>query len=273
MQPLPERIEEWKGFDAELYSLTTDKGQKADLPRAYKELAERTGGPVLELMCGQGRRALQLARAGYKVTAVDQSEDMLRFAREKAAVRGKEVAERVQFVCGDVRKLRLQQQFALIICDDWSFAYMTSQEDQIRFLETVRAHLSAEGIALIIVFTPHFKLTRDGALEKRTHSRTHHISEREWRVVFTASHEFDPLSQVETVWQRYVVEAPNEPTRRYEYPYYFRHTYRWELELLIRHAGLHAVTRWSDVWEDRLLDDQPPLDNVENDFVYLVKRG
>jgi ubiquinone/menaquinone biosynthesis C-methylase UbiE len=45
----------------------------------------RTGGDVLEVGCGTARFAIQLAKAGFRVTASDASPDMLRIAREKAA--------------------------------------------------------------------------------------------------------------------------------------------------------------------------------------------
>ncbi len=41
----------------------------------YLAMAERTGGPVLELAAGSGRLAVPLARAGYAVTAVDNDPD------------------------------------------------------------------------------------------------------------------------------------------------------------------------------------------------------
>ncbi|NTU82301.1 MAG: class I SAM-dependent methyltransferase, partial [Chloroflexales bacterium] len=52
-----------------------------DLP-FYHELARRTGGPLLELMCGTGRVLLPLAEAGYSITGVDSSPAMLSIARE-----------------------------------------------------------------------------------------------------------------------------------------------------------------------------------------------
>lgn len=48
----------------------------ADLP-LWRELAERAGGPVLELGAGTGRVALELAADGREVTALDADVDLL----------------------------------------------------------------------------------------------------------------------------------------------------------------------------------------------------
>jgi SAM-dependent methyltransferase len=62
----------------------------ADLP-VWRELAERAGGPVLELGAGTGRVALDLAAQGYEVTALDADAELLaelaaRARRERLAV-------------------------------------------------------------------------------------------------------------------------------------------------------------------------------------------
>jgi 2-polyprenyl-3-methyl-5-hydroxy-6-metoxy-1,4-benzoquinol methylase len=43
----------------------------------YLNKVRRFGGPVLDLACGTGRLALQLAKEGFQVTAMDQSAGML----------------------------------------------------------------------------------------------------------------------------------------------------------------------------------------------------
>ena len=94
---------------ARLYDLdlTEDPGD-LDL---YLALAERTGGPVLELAAGSGRLAVPLAAAGNRVTAVDLDPAMLARARTFAAREG--VGEdRLAFVeadssaCGSPRPAR-----------------------------------------------------------------------------------------------------------------------------------------------------------------------
>jgi SAM-dependent methyltransferase len=56
----------------------------ADLP-LWEELAERRGGPVLELGCGTGRVALHLARRGHRVYGLDRDPELLAVLAERAA--------------------------------------------------------------------------------------------------------------------------------------------------------------------------------------------
>jgi SAM-dependent methyltransferase len=55
----------------------------ADLP-LWEELAERCGGPILELGCGTGRVALHLARRGYEVIGLDREQELLEVLGERA---------------------------------------------------------------------------------------------------------------------------------------------------------------------------------------------
>lgn len=43
-----------------------------------------SGAHVLDLCCGTGQRADTLTQRGFRVTGVDNSEEMLRFARQNA---------------------------------------------------------------------------------------------------------------------------------------------------------------------------------------------
>src|SRR4030095_13249564 len=60
---------------AQLYDLEHDEfTADADL---YISLAQRTGGPILEVACGTGRILAPLARRGLSVVGFDSSPDML----------------------------------------------------------------------------------------------------------------------------------------------------------------------------------------------------
>ncbi len=60
-------------YDAEHANLTEDIS-------LYTNFAERTGGPLLELGSGTGRLTAALARAGYSITGIDHSPEMLAIA-------------------------------------------------------------------------------------------------------------------------------------------------------------------------------------------------
>ena len=68
---------------AELYDLEHDAF--TDDLDFYRNLAARSGSPVLDVGCGTGRVALALAAAGFSVIGLDPSEAMLARARERAA--------------------------------------------------------------------------------------------------------------------------------------------------------------------------------------------
>jgi len=67
--------------------------------RAFAECAVAPGQRVLELACGTGSHALELARRGYQVVATDRSAAMLEHARRKAAVVDVAIEWRQQDFC------------------------------------------------------------------------------------------------------------------------------------------------------------------------------
>ena len=70
------------------------------------------GGAILDLGCGTGRHALELARQGFRVTGVDLSDGMLEVARGKAVVDGLDV----RFVQADAATYRTDERFDAAIC-------------------------------------------------------------------------------------------------------------------------------------------------------------
>lgn len=100
-------------------------------------------GPLLELACGTGSHARELARLGYQVTATDYSEDMLRVAQAKPG------AAAVRFERLDMRELgRRQWRFPAIICLFDSIGYVASNAALAQVLEGVRSTLTDGGLFL-----------------------------------------------------------------------------------------------------------------------------
>jgi SAM-dependent methyltransferase len=105
----------------------------------YLALAQRLGGPVLDLGCGTGRLARALAATGLDVTAVDVSPAML------ARARALDLDGRVRYSEGDIRDLRLDRRFGLALMTGHGFQHLLSDADQRRALDRIAALLRPGG--------------------------------------------------------------------------------------------------------------------------------
>ncbi len=68
-------------YDEEVYT----RGTQGEVDFLEKELEYDRTRSILDIGCGTGRHAVELAVRGYRVTGVDLSEAQLARAREKAA--------------------------------------------------------------------------------------------------------------------------------------------------------------------------------------------
>jgi SAM-dependent methyltransferase len=83
-------------------------GYRADLP-LWRGLAAATVGPVLDVGAGTGRVALDLARAGHDVTALDREAELLDELNRRAA------GLLVETVVADAADFSLARRFGLVI--------------------------------------------------------------------------------------------------------------------------------------------------------------
>lgn len=96
-----------------------------------------TTSKILEIGAGTGRHAREFGDLGFTVTAVEPSTKML----ERATAH-----ERVSFVQGDGRYVRLQENFDAVLALFHVVSYQTSISDVSSFFETSSEHLEPGGI-------------------------------------------------------------------------------------------------------------------------------
>jgi SAM-dependent methyltransferase len=113
-------------------------GYSEDL-EVWRELARHSGGPVLDVGAGTGRVTLDLARAGYPVTALDVCDELLAALRERAA--GLDVTTAV----ADARSFSLDAIFPLCIVPMQTIQLLGGLDERARFLACARGHLAPEG--------------------------------------------------------------------------------------------------------------------------------
>jgi SAM-dependent methyltransferase len=149
------------GRHADLYDLFyADKPYAQEAAFVHQCLQRYTDGPsqhILELACGTGSHALALEKLGYDITAIDYSEDMLNWARRKAAAAN----AHIQFYQQDMRALDVAgRPFDAVICLFDSIGYVGTNEALLQVLAGVHRHLRPEGLFV-------FDLWYAGAMLKR----------------------------------------------------------------------------------------------------------
>jgi SAM-dependent methyltransferase len=115
-------------------------GYDADLP-LWRELAADAGGFVLDLGAGTGRVALDLARRGCGVVALDRDAELLAALQARARAEDLEVAT----LCADARAFAAGRSFALCLVPMQTIQLLSGPQDRGRCLDCVRSHLVADG--------------------------------------------------------------------------------------------------------------------------------
>lgn len=120
----------------------------ADFLRATEQvlLPELTDGArILDLCCGTGQLAAELAGRGYAVVGVDASSNMLRYAREHAP--------EVEFIQQDARDLVPAARFDAVVCLFDSVNHFLNLSEVEAVFRTARAALKPGGLFLFDVNT------------------------------------------------------------------------------------------------------------------------
>ena len=120
-------------------------GYVEDLP-LWRALAAEHGGPVLDVGAGTGRVALDLARHGHEVIALDVDAELLAALRERAG----ELP--VSTVVADARDFALGRRFALVLAPMQTLQLLEGGEA--RFLARAAAHLAPGGVLAAALATP-----------------------------------------------------------------------------------------------------------------------
>jgi SAM-dependent methyltransferase len=109
----------------------------------WRQLAAKTGGPVLDVGAGTGRVSLELARAGLDVLALDVEDELLEVLRERTGDLD------VRTVVGDARAFWLGEEFALCIVPMQTVQLLGGPDGRQSFLECARTHLGPGAVMAV----------------------------------------------------------------------------------------------------------------------------
>lgn len=131
------------------------KGTIGECDFIEKELSRDKSLRILDVGCGTGRHAIELARRGYDVTGIDLSEAQLARAMQKAEEAGVDV----DFLRLDARELPFENEFDVVImlCEG-GFPLMETDEMNYQILKGVARALRSPGIFLFTTLNGLFPL-------------------------------------------------------------------------------------------------------------------
>ena len=156
-------------FEGKYYDIVW--GSTCDYPRETEFLDRifKTNNvkKILDVACGTGGHAIELAKLGYSVVGFDISNKMLEIATGKA----EKADVKIRFVSGDMTELlqRLKREgvtlpFDAVICLGFSMAHMTTDKDLARALEGFREVLCEGGLCIFSVRNA--KMLKDAMIDR-----------------------------------------------------------------------------------------------------------
>src|SRR2546422_11368473 len=184
---------------------------------------------ILDLPCGQGRHAIELARRGYDVTGVDLSPYLLGVAKARAEAAG--VA--VRWLEGDMRRPVPGKTLDLVLNLFTSFGYFLDEADDRLVVQAAAAVLAPGGRFLLEV------INGEGV--------TGHFVEREWFTVGQAA--VMERRSLDRSARRMIVERTVSRPEGYEVNVHAVRLYgAREIESMLRVSGFDRVEIYGD-WD------------------------
>ncbi len=212
---------------------------------------------LLEIGCGTGAHAAELAALGYSVTGIDLSEGMLGAADIRKSSLRAEVSARLSFAHGDARTVRLGEAFDAVISLFHVMSYQTTNEDLAAAFTTVREHLAPGGVFIFDCWSGPAVLSQLPAVAiKRLADDSTEIT----RIAEPVMHGMENV--VDVNYTMLVTDRASGTTETFQETHRMRYLFVPEVELALAAAGMSLVT--SREW---MLETVPGEDSLAACFV------
>ncbi|WOD40836.1 class I SAM-dependent methyltransferase [Nodosilinea sp. E11] len=200
---------------------------------------------LLELGSGTGRHAEYLAERGYQVTGVERSEEMLARCGDRQAAQSQELAQRLKFLQGDLRQVRLGQTFDGVLSLFHVISYQTSNADLAAAFATVAQHLKPGGMFIFDVWYG------PAVLYDQPQVRVKRLQNENLAITRIAEPVLHPNENIVDVNYHILLQPTGTDTcQELRELHRMRYLFKPELELLLGQSGMSLVT-YSEWMSDR----------------------
>ena len=219
----------------------------ADLIRAHAPGA----ASIMEIGCGTGAHAVELAQLGFDITGVDRSEGMLDAADARKSSAQPDIASRMSFSHGDARTVRLGRTFDAVISLFHVISYQATNADLAAAFETARAHLDRDGVFIFDCWYGPAVLKQWPSVTKKN------LSDESTEVNRIAEPVVHPNRDIVDV--NYTIQVTDKTTSATETlreTHRMRYLFTPEIEMMLSAAGMTLVD--SRAW---MSDDAPGFES------------
>ena len=185
-----------------------------------------------------------MARAGFRVTALESAPDMAAGLERKRSTETAEVADRIEVVAGDMRRFNLDRLYRFIYLPFNTMLMLTQPFERQGMLERVREHLAPSGAFAFDIFTPDpAKLTDPPGWITELDFEVEDPEHGAVRVRRDRSSQTDLGRQVRHFWFRNRIHRGDQQVGGWDDQLEIAMVYPRELELLLERQGFRIKTR------------------------------
>ena len=254
-------------FIADFYDRVNEFRDEKDIP-FFVEMARQCGGPVLEIGCGSGRVLVPTSKSGIDIVGLDLSDAMLAKCREKLSSEPQDVQSRVDLLKADMRNFDLGRTFKLITTPFRPFQHLTTVEDQVKCLNTIRRHLDDDGRFILDIFNPSILYLADET-RKEEWGDMPEFEMPDGRKVLVRNRvpERDFANQVIDCEMIYYVMHPDGKKERLVHSFHMRYIFRFEAEHLLANCGFEIENLYGD------FDKSPYGTNYPGELIFVTRKN
>ena len=253
-------------FVSEFYDSVVPYAQRQDI-HFYVEMAQKMGGPVLELGCGTGRALMPIAKAGLDIAGLDYSSRMLEVLKAKLQDESTEVQKRVELIQGDIRNFDLGKKFNLVTIPFRPFQHLLTVEDQMACLRCIHRHLFDGGKLVFDLFNPSLMRLIDPKSSEESMDEPPFVMSDGSQVV--RKHRLvkvDLADQIIGSEIIYYITHPDGYIERLVHGFKMRYLFRYEVEHLLARTGFQVEAAYAD------FDKSPLGSKYPGELIFIAKK-
>jgi len=228
------------------------------------EVAEKCGSPILELAVGTGRIAIPLVKKGFEIVGIDNSIEMIKICQEKISKLPEGLSSKINVIEGDMSNFSLENRFKFIFISFNSFLLLISKKKREDCLKCVYNHLEDDGIFMIDIFSPNFKLCAEEKSDIRFLRHFYYPPENkvilQWE--YAERNMAEQLIDIDFLYEEY---DKNGNLNRYTRHLNMAIIFRYEMQLLLEKNGFEILEFYGNY-------DKSKFTNKSSQMIYVCKK-